>query len=65
MELLEIDEALKLNLEDGTIYFERSNKIAQRCISSQPDKGKLEDQLEVTNKIARMESSLLNISRNI
>ena len=51
MVLLEMEEALKLNLEDGTIYFERSNQTAQKCRSSQPDQGKLEDQLNVTNKI--------------
>ena len=55
MVLLKMDEAFKLNLEDGTINFEWSNQIAQKCRKYQPDRGELEDQIGVTNQFFRME----------
>ena len=58
-------KTLKINLEDGTIGFERSNQSAQKCKRSQPDREKLEDQLEIPNQIAQMEKKFLNRSRNI
>ena len=33
MGLLEMDEALKINLEDGSIDFEHSNQTAHKCRS--------------------------------
>ena len=57
-----MDEVLKLNLEYGTINIKIPNQIAQKCRSSQPDRGELEDHIEVTNQIAQMEKKFLNRS---
>ena len=65
MILIEMYEAQKLSLEDGTINFERSNQKAQKCRSSRPDQGKLKDQIKATNQISQMKRKLLNISKKI
>ena len=65
MRFLELDKVLKLNMEDETINPERSNQIALKWRSSQPDWGRLENQIKMINQIYRMEKNFLNGSKNI
>ena len=58
-------KVLKLNLEEETIKFKRSNKIAQELWSYRSDQGRLDNQLELDNQIAQMEKKFLIRSKKI